>query len=169
MGVFNLVNCQDIFVQDSQLDLQSKPCIITWVKIVLCIISLWLFSTLSWRGKAKEWSRKKEGGKKLVVSFIKNLIFMSLWFRSWRMFPVPETMQFHLQEQWGELPVLVSEGICPAGGWENVQRWGKSFWHLWPLSMSLLSDSNLTNWDLCHMQLLQSHFLSDHFITHRKF
>ena len=87
----------------------------------MCLISLWLFSILSWR--RKQWVRIWREERDWSFLLTSNLILTSLLLRSRRMFAVPKTVQLHLQEHRGELPVLVSPGLRPAGGREDLQRW----------------------------------------------
>lgn len=126
MGFFEPRQLSIIYLSKFRRLIYKVNQFITRVKIDVCLISLWLFSILSWREKG-ERTKWEYGGRKASGCFLftKNWIFTSLFLRSWWMFPVPETVQFHLQECRGELPVLVSTGIRPARGWEDMQRWGR--------------------------------------------
>lgn len=44
--------------------------------------------------------------------------------RSGRVQPVPKALQLHLQEHRGQLPVLLPPGLRPAGGRQDLQRFG---------------------------------------------
>lgn len=123
--------------------------------------SLWLFPMLSWRGKEKDKVRPEWEERGWMFLLTKNWIFTSLSLRSWWMFPVPETMQLHLQKHWGELPVLLSPGVRPARRRKDMQRWVRRPGMCGPC----LSDSNLAG----HVHtFIKAHLHRDHVVIHRK-
>lgn len=123
-------SCLDItrFSQDVCIDLHSRP--------VCYLRENGSESRFSLAGCHCKWQRKikkdevgrwgwEKGWPLRVTRALTPSLFVLLPCRSWRMFAVSKTVQLHLQEHGGQLPVLLSPGVRPAGGRKDVQRWGE--------------------------------------------
>ena len=99
----------------------------TLEKTVLRVFSLWLDATVSGRGKSRKMKWEGGGGRRAGWPFrvTRALMFVLLPRRSWWMFTVSKTLKLHLQEHRGQLSVLLSPGVRPAGGRKDMQRWGE--------------------------------------------